>query len=600
MVFASWLLTAVVACVVCVHVQAVQEKVIKVEQLSPALLFSQSDRIFSPSSVTLDGLEAAHKVRVYDDEGRFMNLEYTAKHPSDIRLLKMEDKEHRDKIHSVGCSLNTITINFVSQDITNDYLDYFEHGSDEQADYIVGSHLWKCYNPNTRMYSPIIGKVKDININELSLEIEVEHVSSYLSIFSDLDIKYSTNLNADDAITKNSNLDRYHSRRHSHLYSAGSSRSSRLSDRKQRGLLSWGSFKDWVSDTWDDVVEGVEEYADQVGDLVDTIKDEITDKVLDQVLESVNLNKSVSSALDWTQNMSNAYLDSNNYGECKECSVEMEMTYYYEVSIVSGSLISFKSGAKGPVSMVVDITVDTSDVGVLSNGSYAYSSQYNEMSGEEDVPDLSFTVSGVTIGFSTYGVLSVGVESTAKYAEFGAKINGEIERGVMYSKDAGTYEYITDQTLDYSLVGPILEYSTSKLRVYIKPTLYMKMDYVGSLYFGLSSSLAIATTENSGTSTCVIDYTPSGKVTSYIGGEVYLLPSSSLSSFNFTNQVSVSQTVLTNLEGCITQEDLLTYQDGIIETTDSRRLGMLDCFVFFLSLLACWCLLFCCFWVPRN
>ena len=43
----------------------------------------------------------------------------------------------------------------------------------------------------------------------------------------------------------------------------------------------------------------------------------------------------------------------------------------------------------------------------------------------------------------------------------------------MYSKDAGTYEYITDQTLDYGSVARILEYSTSKLRVYIKPTLYM-------------------------------------------------------------------------------------------------------------------------------
>ena len=50
--------------------------------------------------------------------------------------------------------------------------------------------------------------------------------------------------------------------------------------------------------------------------------------------------------------------------------------------------------------------------------------EYNEMSGEEDVLALSFTVSGAPSGFGTYGVLSVGVESTTKY---GAKINDEID-----------------------------------------------------------------------------------------------------------------------------------------------------------------------------
>ena len=65
------------------------------------------------------------------------------------------------------------------------------------------------------------------------------------------------------------------------------------------------------------------------------------------------------------------------------------------------------------------------------------------------------------------------------------------------------------------------------------------MDYIASLYFSLSSSLAIATTENTGTSTCVIDYTPSRKVTSYIDGKAYLLPSSSLSSLIFCKPNSV-------------------------------------------------------------
>ena len=38
------------------------------------------------------------------------------------------------------------------------------------------------------------------------------------------------------------------------------------------------------------------------------------------------------------------------------------------------------------VYQIISILVNMDDVGVLSNGSYPYS-QYNEMSGEEDVPD---------------------------------------------------------------------------------------------------------------------------------------------------------------------------------------------------------------------
>ena len=42
--------------------------------------------------------------------------------------------------------------------------------------------------------------------------------------------------------------------------------------------------------------------------------------------------------------------------------------------------------------------------------------------------------------------------------------------------------------------------------VYIKHTFGMKMDHVESFYFGLSSSWAIATTENNDTRTCVTDF----------------------------------------------------------------------------------------------
>ena len=72
--------------------------------------------------------------------------------------------------------------------------------------------------------------------------------------------------------------------------------------------------------------------------------------------------------------------------------------------------------------------------------------------------------------------------------------------------------------------------------VYIKHAFCMKIDHVESLYFGLSSSEQLQT-KNNDTKTCVIDYRQSGKVASYIGGEVYFLSGSSLSSFNFTNKL---------------------------------------------------------------
>ena len=95
------------------------------------------------------------------------------------------------------------------------------------------------------------------------------------------------------------------------------------------------------------------------------------------------------------------------------------------------------------------------------------------------------------------------------------------------------------------------------MEVYVRPTVYLELDYVGSVYFGLQGEAEFTITENSGSSDCVIDYTPTAKITTFVGGRLAPL---NYTLWNGSTQLSTYQATLTSLEGCITSSELTTYE----------------------------------------
>ena len=131
-----------------------------------------------------------------------------------------------------------------------------------------------------------------------------------------------------------------------------------------------------------------------------------------------------------------------------------------------------------------------------------------------------------------------------------------MSRGIEYTKENGL-NYISDESLDYDIVGPDLDYNSATLEIYIKPTVYLELDYIASVYLGIQPQMNFNLQLNSGKSDCVIDYTPTAKVSGFVGGKIdpfgFVL-------INASTSVTLTQVTLTSLEGCITQNVLSTYE----------------------------------------
>ncbi len=72
-------------------------------------------------------------------------------------------------------------------------------------------------------------------------------------------------------------------------------------------------------------------------------------------------------------------------------------------------------------------------------------------------------------------------------------ITGSITRGLEYrrpeSGGEGTMNYIKYSSFNYDRAGPEIEFTSASITVYLKPTLYLSLDYVGDVYFGFKPAL---------------------------------------------------------------------------------------------------------------
>ncbi len=73
-------------------------------------------------------------------------------------------------------------------------------------------------------------------------------------------------------------------------------------------------------------------------------------------------------------------------------------------------------------------------------------------------------------------------------------ITGSVRRGLEYRRpyyegEEGTMNYIKDSSFNYDREGPEIEFTSANITVYLKPTLYLALEYVANVYFGFKPAL---------------------------------------------------------------------------------------------------------------
>ena len=233
--------------------------------------------------------------------------------------------------------------------------------------------------------------------------------------------------------------------------------------------------------------------------LISSIEEDVSDweedvSTVTAVIEGKKVSRNGSETNElWSYDHSGSYLDSNNYVKCTSCYAKLDLTFTYKFTIESETLTLFSCIATGTATMEVDIDL-------THNWSY----EWDGTSSKLPIPYLSFDVFGITFGFDVYGTLGIGVSIDIDFALFGGKISGSISRGIEYTPSNGVSYINSDSGFTYTINGPELLFTTASVTIYSKPTLYLALDYIGDVYFGIQGEITFTLVQNSGSTDCVI------------------------------------------------------------------------------------------------
>lgn len=218
----------------------IETKYVSVESVNRETLLYYSSDIFTPQSSVVNR-HAAHSVHVFDDKGRFMKLDFEAEHTKNSEFWKIDHSPHNDSIVDINCKDRSLTnpsmiITFTNESTADDYYHYIKSIVNDKSiknHYLVGSHLWLCENYQTRRYSPILRRIKNVvkdGNNKDKLRLNAEYVQSYGEIFKNLNVRFETNMKVHDESFNRPSL-------------GGSGSRRRL--------------QSWLGDLWDDITTGI-------------------------------------------------------------------------------------------------------------------------------------------------------------------------------------------------------------------------------------------------------------------------------------------------------------------------------------------------------
>jgi len=562
--FSTCVLTALLAgCTVGKH--------LRVESLD-AISSANHHDIFTP--LLQDLASSSHDVFVEDLFGKYLRLKYKATHPEGTSFLKLDGmKDDIESIHCLEDDSNTIELQLTSESIAESiYRPVSDFNLDDAAYFMTGSYQFLCRDKHTQRYSPLLRRITAVTMDPVSDDTVIfsTEYASYPEMFESLDLEFVSNAK----LFHSANDTALRALEESDRSDSGVSGASDSMSRRRR--LSW-----W-SDLWDDICAGVNTVVEHVDSWIDTLSTFVDDlyEGVETAVEVVEGKKVVRNLTDnyfWSYNYDSSsgsaastfYLDDADKVQCKNCFVWFDLEYTFKIRIEDRTMKYLYIVAEGDAQMHAEILLEAE-----------WTKEWAINTPHVPIPYLGISVGGIEFGFTVYGGLGFGVKMEIDYVYMGYNVRGSIKRGIEYDADNNVQNYIGEHSFTHSKDGPQLEFNSMNITLYIKPTLYLALEYVGNVYFGVQAQVEFTFTkdadyDNTGDSTaCAIDYVPTAKLLLFVGAK--LQPLKLVTVWEKKASVEVAHATLTDLEGCITQSTLTTLETYLGTTSSRRRLAMSD------------------------
>ena len=393
-----------------------------------------------------------------------MKLRYEATHPQNTKILKLD--QLKEEIDSVVCEEdddNTIEVEFKDiQTVESYYSDIDKYTMTKGEYYIAGSYKWMCRDKNTGSYAPLIRHITSIKFDaEIQTIKFTTEYASYPDLFESLDLEFTTNAKM------------FHSPSTDEIASDVTTK-----DMNRRRLS-------WWSDIWDDITAGVKDVVDHVEKWMDDITTVVGDlwdgvETAIEALAGETVSKNLTDNYFWSYNydsdtetsIKSFYLDSDDHVNCVSCYVYFDLAYTFRMTIEDRSMKYFYLVGEGSAKLFAEIELKAS-----------MNLEYDLDTPKVPIPYLSIGVFGIEFGFVVYGALGIGVQIEVDYISFTYEADGYIKRGIEYDSEGNTQNYIGEHNFEYNKQGPQLEFTSMNITFYLKPTVYLALNYVGAVKF---------------------------------------------------------------------------------------------------------------------
>eukprot|EP01084_Bolivina_argentea_P237988 399856_1 len=516
----------------CVYGTESQSNVIEVDNLNGLSAFMREyEKIFTPNYVNDAENYHQHDIHVVDKFGKFMKLNYAAKHPQNIDILKMDEPNHSSNIDSLLChddEHNSIELYFKSSSTAKQYLIMIQNtlSTPDKSYFITAAHHWGCINKTSGRYESVLRQITVIDYDKLDKTKLILHTerASLIDVFETLNLEVRTNIGM------------HPHRIHKKVIEPES--------RRLWGLPSWEDVKAVGSALSDGISNKVQEVIDTVQEIKETAT-KVYQYAMGDPVEFID-----TTTYTWSWNYYSRHddisLSQYSAAMCRNCFAYLDLEYYYKLEIDDYTIRKLIMQMEGDMVINMDVQVNNT----VNN---AITIRIDEVA----VPDFGYNVAGFTFGLFTSGEIEIGLQVDVEPFTFEYRATGRIKKGMIYDYDAGTQNYINENDLMYWKNGPKTKFQTTNIVLYAQPTIYLKLDHVGAVFFGLQPRLNLNYDRvPDSTDSCALYCTPSLSLNTFIGIDIDTL------GFQWDKQYKLDmlQPTITDWGGCVEQAKVVQIQ----------------------------------------
>eukprot|EP01084_Bolivina_argentea_P262658 444256_1 len=545
--------------------QPVLLKIRNLNGLSP-IFTPEYEQIFKPHYFDETKKYYKHNVHVTDEYGKFMKLYYEAQHPSNAHILKMDQTLHKINIKSMVCDDENIELQFKSSLITNEYFENIRKvlSMSNNNYFITAGHEWGCQNAQGR-YESILRKITDVDVEEDQVLILQTQKAYLVDIFDKLDLRFETNMGM-----------------HQHKVDY-------QNEMAHRRRLNWVT--DGLNWLWNKVGKPlVNSFISLVNKVKATVEKIYTfTKIVVQYTlnQPVNITGSPHYLWEWNYDVNNSNASESfelskkfpvnaknsksatlvQNMECKNCYAYVKVGLEYQLYIEERTIKSAKLIATGDAEINIDIV-----------GKAKVSGEIEIFSDSWPIPDFGFEVGNFKFGIFVGGAVAIGAEIETDIFVFKFNAKGSITKGFTYDAEPepgkDKQNYISEQDFHFDRTGPKLSFTSVKVTIYNQITVYLTLEHVGSVYFGLRPQAVLTFEKNKKLKTkiCPLYYTISPQLLPFIGVNISTL------GFKWKKKIPlpVLQTDFINMDGCIDHFEVTQIQSDSDASTRRRLVPPLE------------------------